>query len=234
MKKYIFTLLILSLSLFGIAQDKRSFIGLQSGPSFPVGKYQSKTLPDGSFTQTGISASIEGVWFFKSWLGVGGSAGAHFHPVDVRALGYEKVQADPFMNDVFIRSDPYSSYSFYIGMYFEQALIQRLSATAKASGGVIFARTPYQLYKADYYLVGEKWFEITSSGDYEASFLAGAGLKYELKNCIGFTLNSEFTWNQADFDFISAGGQIRTDQKIIAFINLTAGLIIKIIPAAKP
>lgn len=208
------------------AQQKPSFIGLQAGPSFPVGKFYVKKLPDGSFAQTGFSTSLEGAWFFMPWLGVGGSAGMHLHPVDVRTLGYEKVVADPFMNDVYIRSDPYRSFTLYTGLFFQFPLIQRLSLTAKALGGMMFAQSPYQLYKADYEMIGEKWFEITSASDFEWSFLAGAGLKYTLKNCIGFSLNTEFTYNTMDFDFELSDGSIRTDKKVVGFVNVLLGVFV--------
>jgi hypothetical protein len=228
MKRNIITVLIISMALALSAQQKTSFICIQAGPSFPVGKYQWKTLPEGSFTQTGFSASIEGAWFFMPWLGVGGSAGMHYHPVDVGTLGYEKVKADPFLNDMYIRSDPYRSYTLYAGTFFQFPLVQRLSLTAKALGGMIYTQSPYQLYKATFEMIGEKWYEITSAGDYEGSFLAGAGLKYELKNCIGFSLNSEFTFNTMKFNFLLGDGSIRTDTKVVSFINLSAGVFLKL------
>jgi hypothetical protein len=228
MKRYYIATFLMLMVLALDAQQKPSFIGLQAGSSFPVGKFKAKELPDGGFTLTGFSTSIEGAWFFKPWLGAGGSAGLHLHPVDVSALGYEKVIADPFMNDVYIRSDPYRSYTLYGGLFFLVPLVQRLSFTAKALGGMIFSQSPYQLYRADYELIGEKWFEITSAGDFDGSFLAGAGLKYELKNCIGFSLNSEFTYNTMDFNFELSDGSIRTDKKVVAFVNLVLGIYIKI------
>jgi hypothetical protein len=228
MKTFFISTLLISITLALSAQQKPSFIALQAGPSFPLGKFQSETLPDGSFAQTGFSTSLEGAWFFKSWLGAGGSAGVHFHPVDVGALGYEKVVADPFMNDVYIRSDPYRSYTLYAGLFFQFPLVQRLSLTVKTLGGVMYTQSPYQLYKAEYEMIGEKWFEITSAGDFEASFLAGAGLKYELKNCIGFSLNSEFTYNTMDFNFELSDGSIRTDKKVVAFVNMVLGFFVKI------
>lgn len=228
MKKSFIAILIIPMTLVLSAQQKPSFIAFQTGPSFPVGKFQSKKLPEGSFTQTGFSASLEGAWFFKSWLGAGGSAGVHFHPVDVRTLGYEKVVDDLFMNDVFIRSDPYRSYTLFAGLFFQFSLVQRLSLTCKALGGMMYTQSPYQLYKAEYEMLGEKWFEITSAGDFEGSFLAGAGLKYALKNCIGFSLNSEFTYNMMEFDFETSDGSIRTDKRVVSFVNLVAGIFIKL------
>lgn len=228
MKRSFILISMIMIALALSAQEKPSFIGIQAGPSFPVGKFQSNKLPDGSFTQTGFSASVEGAWFFMPWLGAGGSAGMHYHPVDVGTLGYVKVNADPFLNDMYIRSDPYRSYTLYAGLFFQFPLVQRLSFTAKALGGMIYTQSPYQLYKATYELIGEKWYEITSASDYEGSFLAGAGLKYEMKNCIGFSLNSEFTYNTMGFSFRTLDGSTRTDKKVVSFVNLSAGVFIKL------
>ena len=228
MKHYILLAILAGFSMIAYCQEKSAFIGLQAGPSIPAGKYHAKELPDGSFTTIGFSTSLEGAWFFLPWLGVGGQAGMSFHPVDVGTLGYEKVLEDPFLDDVYIRSDPYRNYTAYAGLYFEIPLVQRLSFTSKALGGMLFSNTPYQLYKANYYMIGEKWYEVTSAGDFEFSFLAGAGLKYSLKNCIGFTLNGEFTYNQADFDFNTSDGSIRIDERVISYVNVVLGVFVRL------
>lgn len=226
MKHILLIFFFAGIATLGNSQDKPSFVGIQAGPSIPIGKYSAIELPDGSFTTTGFNTSLEGAWFFLPWMGVGGQAGMSFHPVDVRSLGYEKVIEDPFLDDVTIRSDPYRNYTFYAGVYFEWPLVQRLSLTSKALGGMLLSYTPYQLYKANYYLIGVKWYEITSAGDFEYSFLAGTGLKYSLKNCIGFTLNGEFTYNQADFDFTTSDGSIRTDVRVISYLNVVLGVVV--------
>ncbi len=224
---------ILSIILSGIlcqaaGQDKNSFVGFNTGLSIPVGKYHEKSLgePSGSFATTGFNAAIEGAWFFKPWIGIGGQAAIDFHPVDVWTLGYEIVQETPELNDLYIRSEPYRNYAFYAGIFFEKPVIRNFSLTAKALGGFLYSQTPYQLFKADYYLIGEKWYDKTRAGDMEGSFLAGAGLKYYLPNCLALTLNGEFTWNKAEFNFMVADGSIRTDEHIISFVNIAAGIIV--------
>jgi hypothetical protein len=225
------TFICLAIILIAInlsAQEKPSFISINAGTSIPVGGFSSKELPDGSFAQAGLSVTLDGAWFFKPWLGMGGNAGLYMNPVDVVTLGYEKALSDPFINEAYIRSDPYAVTSLYAGVYFQFPVVQRLSVTAKALGGMIYARTPYQLYKADYYMIGYQWFEVTSSGDYEGSFLVGAGFRYDLKNCLGITLNSDFTYNQCDFDFVMPDGSTRTDQKVISIVNVSLGLLIRL------
>ena len=228
MKRYLCLIVLYTLTLALSAQKTPSFISLQAGPSFPVGKFHAKELPDGSFAQPGFSASLEGAWFFTSWLGAGASAGMHLHPVDVSTLGYEKVLENPFLNDLYIRSDPYRTYSLYGGLFFQFPIVKNLSFTAKALGGIIYSQTPYQLYKADYFVIGEDWYEITSAGDFEGSFLAGAGLRYDMNDCIGFSLNTSFTYNVMDFDFALSNGSVRTDKKVVAFVDVLLGIVVKL------
>lgn len=228
MKKIFISIVFLFVAIITTAQQKPSFVSLQVGTSFPVAKFHGKEFPDGGFALAGLCTSIEGAWFFRSWLGVGASAGVNMHPVDVGDLGYETVQENPFITDLIIRSDPYLALSLYTGLFFQFPLVQKLSVTAKALGGIIYTQTPYQLYKAEYYLIGENWYEITSAGDYEGSFLAGAGLRYDLNDCLGFSLQGDFTYNVMDFNFIQSDGSVRTDEKVVSFVNLSAGLVIKL------
>lgn len=230
MKRYCFTLLLLLVLLNIFSQDKPSFIGINAGTSIPVGKFHGNELPDGGFAQTGFNASLEGAWFFRTWLGVGASAGTSIQPVDVGSLGYEKMKENPFLNALIIRSDPYLTFSLYTGLYFNVPLAGKFSFTAKAAGGILYAQTPYQLYKAEYELIGKNWYEISSAGDFEGSFVAGAGVSYDLNNYMALALNSEFTFNECDFNFSSPDGTVRTDQQVIAFINLNLGVILKLNP----
>lgn len=228
MKKLTIALLFFLNFLFAHTQERSGFIGIQAGPSIPLGKYHDVDLPDGGFATLGMSASLEGAWYFLPWLGVGGQFGAHFHTVNVAWLEYEKEQSDPFINEAYIRSDPYRNYTLYAGAYFQKPILQRLNVTAKLLGGAIHSESPYQLYKVDYYMLGLKYFEVTSAGDYTWSFLSGAGLSYSLRNCIGFTLNGEFTYNQVEFNFIESSGNKRTDERVITFINVMAGVFVKL------
>lgn len=228
MKKIVLSLFLAFLWMISSSQEKPSFISLNTGASIPVGGFHKTELPDGGFAETGINVALEGAWFFKPWLGVGAEATVDFHPVDVGSLGYEVMNENPFLEALIIRSDPYRTIGAYAGAYFNIPLKWELSFTAKALGGMIYASTPYQLYKAKYYMLGDKWYEITSAGDFEGSFLAGAGLRYDLNEAVAFALNGEFTYNQADFNFTTATG-VRTDVKVISFVNVGFGVIWRIV-----
>jgi hypothetical protein len=228
MKKQLYLLLITALPLVLPAQDSQGFISLQAGPSIPVGGFHSKELPDGGFALAGINLGLEGAWYFKDWIGVGGSACMNLHTVDAEALGNAKMAGNEFLTSLIIRSDPYFSVALYAGLFFKFPVAPKLFVTAKATGGYIYAQTPYQLYKAEYYMLGKNWYEVTPAGDYDASFLTGAGLRYDLNDYLGFLLQGDFTYNVMDFTFLTSGGGERTDQKVMSFVNVTAGVVLKI------
>ena len=223
MKKILLFILLIIISECLFSQEKPSYIALKTGVSFPVGKFSGTSLPDGGFAQTGLSESIEGAWFFIPHFGLVASGGIYIHPVNVRSLGYAKVKSDPFLLDLTIRSDPYKTYLAMIGLVVNFPVIRNLSVAGKAMGGMAFTATPYQLYKPTYYMVESKWYEITSAGDYEGSFLIGAGFNYRLKNCLALSLESDFTYNAMEFDFQTSQGT-RTDYKKILFVNLNVGV----------
>jgi hypothetical protein len=228
MKRILISLCLIFISVELSAQKHASFIGINAGTSIPVGKFSSIDLSSGGFAQPGLNVSVEGAWFFKPWLGAGGYAGIDLLPVDVASLGVEKAKSDPYITGTIVRSDPYFTASFYAGAYFKIPLKGQLSLTAKALGGYVFAQTPYQLYKIDYYLIGRTYAEVTPAYDYAGSFLAGAGLRYDFNDYLGVAINSEFTYNTCEFEFYKPDGSTRIDKKIITYVNLAAGLVIKL------
>jgi hypothetical protein len=228
MNRILISLCLIFISVELSAQQHSSFIGINAGTAFPVGKFNKTDLSEGGFTQPGLNVSFEGAWFFKPWLGVGGNAGIDLFPVDVASLGAEKAKSDPYITGAIVRSDPYFTASFYAGAYFKIPLKGQLSFTAKALGGLIFAQTPYQLYKIDYYLIGRTYAEVTPAYDYAGSFQAGAGLRYDFNDYLGVAINSEFSYNTCEFEFYKPDGSARIDKKVITYVNLAAGLVIKL------
>lgn len=222
--KQFLILVLLSLSLCHlIAQEKPSFIAIRTGVSIPYAKYHATNLDMGSFTLAGFNASLEGAWFFKPKFGIGASAGLNFHPVDVYRLGWAKVQADPFLEDVYIRSDPYLIITAMAGLYTQLPIVAKFSFTGKLLGGLLYGRTPYQLYKPEFFLVDVPYYEITSSTDYKFSWQAGIGFRYDVSPCFGLVLDADIFYDKLTFGFNTALGE-RYDEHIISFINTTLGV----------
>ncbi len=209
------------------AQESQSFFGIKSGASFPLLNYKSTSLEDGSFAITGYHVTVEGAWFFKPRLGIGASAALQQHPVDVSLLGWEKVQADAFLEDLYIRSDPYLLLTGMAGLYYRYPIINKLNLEVKLLGGILYGRTPYQLYKPKYFLSGPEYYEITSARDWNFTGNVGVGIQYDLTPCYSLVLDTDWIYSNLAFSFNSATGT-RIDKRTIAYMNLSLGLRIKL------
>lgn len=217
----LFFLLINGKMFYG--QDNTSFFGIRSGVSVPFGDFAKKSLDGGSFAQTGFMVAGEAAYFFKPHIGLGVSVDAHFHPVDVGLLGWEMVQNDPFLEDVYIRSDSYLTIASMIGPCLQYPLGKNLSLTAKIMLGLLYGQTPYQLYKPEYFGVEVPYYEVTSSIDYKFSWLAGAGLRYDVSPCFALVFDSEVMYDTFKFKFQTLTGT-RIDETVFSIINLSMGI----------
>jgi len=207
------------------AQQNLSFAAVRSGVSVPVARYSSKSLDGGSFALPGLNITAEGAWFFHPNFGAGLSAGLNMNPVDVGVLGYEKVQADPFLQDVYIHAEPYNVATLMGGIYYQRPLAEKLNLTAKALAGLLYVKTPYMVSKPQYFQVGPTYEVITSAKDYKFSWLAGVGLSYELTPCYDLVFDTDFMYRETSFLFYTGGGtSTRTDIHIISMLNATVGV----------
>jgi hypothetical protein len=152
-----FILLLGSLQLK--AGDGKSYISLKGAASMPIGKYGSDNLSNGCFTTTGFSAGVEGAWFFYKNIGAGIDFNFSLHPVDAVALATETVQDDPVMEDLTVRSDPYNIKTYMVGLLYKFQLTEKISVSPRVYGGLMYGRTPFQLYDASYFMLGPKSFK---------------------------------------------------------------------------
>lgn len=230
-KSNLILLLIVAFSLGTLkqvrAQEKTSFLGLNAGYSIPFGKYRSTNLEDGSFALTGMNFNGEGAWFFHPKFGVGASAGFSLNPVYVSVLGWEKVQEDPFLVDLTIRSDPYLVITGMAGLYTKLPVYKKFYFSGKLLGGLLYGRTPYQLYKPQYFLQGPAYYEITSAKDWKFSWQAGAGIIYDISPSVSLILEGVVQYDQLSFNFRTANGT-KTVVHTISLVNTTLGFRINL------
>ncbi len=215
-----FLLLLAVLSLK--SQDGGISFGLSSGTSIPFGKYSSTEYGEGSFTQPGLAISGDFSWFFSSKFGIFLRGSYLLHPIDVSALGLARVNKDPFLSNVIIRSEPYKILTIMPGVGTKLKLSEKWNFNAGVMAGYLWGQTPYQLHKPDYYLLPDDWEEITSARDSKFSWKIAAGIEYELLSCVGFFADAELLNDTLKFDFITSTGT-RTDEKHIAVVNLKLG-----------
>jgi hypothetical protein len=227
MRDILIGVLILLLSNSVIAQKSNYYIGLKSGLSIPILQYTAKNLENGCFTQTGFTVGIEGAWYFnfKNNLGVVGQFGFNLHPVDVRLLGYENVIHDPNMLDVTIRSDPYQIITGAMGLIYKWNFSKNWALHSKLLGGIMWAKTPYQLYKPEYFIAGLPYFEITPSKDNSFMGIIGAGIQINISPCVALRAEGDFQYSQMVFGFKTNSGA-RYDHRTISFINTSFVLIL--------
>jgi hypothetical protein len=229
MKKKFALLSLLLVFFFGnlniYAQEGPSFFSIRTGVSVPFGKFSSYNLQESSFAMTGITASADGAWYFLPYLGVGGEFGYNIHPIDVSVLGYEKVLADPALEDITIRSDGFQTITSAAGIYADWNSWKSFSLTGKLLGGWMWAKTPYQLYKPTYFMVEPGWYEITSAKDNGFIIVPGIGLHYSISPCIGVKAEGELYYRKMQFGYSNFQGIYYVD-KTISFVNITLGLVV--------
>ncbi len=227
MKNRMIFLLMIFLSLQSFAQHSNSFISLRNGISVPLKPYSSHNLGKGSFTTLGINVSMDGAWFFTDHFGIGGQIGLNLHPVDVSALARAKVNADPFLSDLIIRSDPFRVINAALGIYTRWNIGKNFSVNAKLLGGILWVNTAYQLYKPTYFLAGPAYYEITTAKDHKFILEPGIGLEYKISSCFAVKAEAELLSRTMQFGFNTWEG-IRYDRKRISFINTVIGFAISL------
>ncbi len=206
-----------------IGQQQRISVNIRSGLSLPLADYASKNLADGSFTLPGFASSMESSFLvYKNW-GVLLQGGVNFHPVDVGSLGYEKVLDDPFLQDVYIRSESFRIIQLSGGVLRRFDLGNNFSLDGKLIAGAFLSQTPYQVYRPSYFLTGPDLYVITSAKDRSFAYGLGIDFSYYINDCVRMTISSEYQHSRAAFGFIS-GGQQRIDWRNISFINILFGV----------
>jgi len=230
MKNFVTRFIFVLLAISGFSQIKAqqwpSYFALRAGVSVPFGKFSSYNLQESSFAMTGITFSADGAWFFLPYLGVGGEFGYNQQPIDVSTLGYEKVQADPALEDVTIRSEGFQTLTTAAGLYADWNFWKSFSLTGKVLGGWIWGKTPYQLYKPEYFMVGQiDWYEITSAKDNGFIVVPGIGLQYKISPCIGVKAESELYYHNMQFGY-SRFGEVYYIDRTVSFVNITLGLVV--------
>lgn len=229
MKPYISALLLLLFSGFSFAQKPEYHLGFASGIALPAGKFASKNLADGSFTLPGFYGGAEfHLYLPEKNYGAFAKAGLLLNPIDVGTLGYEKVNADPFLKDLYIRSEAFRTIFIIAGPEYRLTYGKSWETNAHLSAGVMLATTPYQLYKPEYQLLGElTYYEITSSNDYAFMWGGGTELAYRLKPWYKIGLCADYLNSNAKFRFESLTGE-RTDKRTVSVFNLALKLTMRL------
>lgn len=226
MKNSILFLMMIFLSLQGFAQEKNSFFSVNTGVAIPLGNFKAQSVANGSFALPGINVSAEGAWYLKEHFGVGAEIGMELNPIDASSLAKATLKSDPFLTNLTIRAEAFQVVHGGLGLFTHWEIYHKLSLTAKVLGGMIWGKTPYQLYKPTYFGAGPDYYEITSSKDHEYFVEPGLGLQYKFNSSVGFQITSEYITRKMGYGFINTDGSYKVEYKQVDIINTLAGLVI--------
>lgn len=225
MKKSILILLVLFISFNSMAGDGPSFLMLKGSYSMPVGNYASYDLDQGCFTTNGLTLGAEGAWYFNKNLGVGADVSFSLHTVDAIGIANKIIEDAILLNQLYVRSDPYRMITSMAGLYYSIQIIDRLRVEPKFLAGMMFGRTPWQLYEQELYLLGDNYYKITPSNAHAFAFKTGMSVKYRLSDCIALSIHADYSQSQLSFGFYSSDQLVYKDKKI-TFFDFGMGLVI--------
>ncbi|MDY0343008.1 MAG: hypothetical protein RBR28_05505 [Lentimicrobium sp.] len=227
MKRFLFLLLLLFSHLLLHSQRFQVQLAIQSGVSVPLSDFSGTRLEKGSFALPGFSGSVETTMVLKDkWTGFV-QGGMQLNPIDVGLLGYEKMQADPFLLDVYIRSDPFKVVHILAGPGYQTKIGKSFLIEGQLAGGIFFSATPYQLYKPKYFLTGPPYYEIKTSNDIGFAYGANLRFGYEVTPWYQIGITNQFLHSRAAFDFYTSTG-IRTDHRNISLWNISLSFVVKL------
>lgn len=227
MKRLLFLPILLFNLHFLYSQPIQVQLALQSGLSVPLLDFSATNLQKGSFALPGFTGSAElKVLLNDNWGGYV-QAGLNLNPIAVGILGYEKVQSDPFLKDVYIRSEAFKVIHFMAGPSYQARVWKSFLIEGQLSAGMFYSTTPYQLYKPDYHMASVPYFEITSAYDYSFAYGAGIRLIYDITPCYQIAITNQLMHSQAKFDFFT-GVNTRTDVRNITLWNTSLTLALKL------
>lgn len=227
MKRVLLILVMLPAYLFIYSQPLQLQFAIQSGISLPLFEFAGTNLGKGSFALPGLTVSGETSLVLNKNLKGFVQAGIQLNPVDVGFLGYEKVIADPSLEDLYIRSEPYKVIHIIAGPAYQTRIGKSFLLEGQLAAGILISSTPYQLYKPKFFLGGPTFYEITASKDLSFAYGAGIRLAYEVTPCYQIGIATQFLQSKAAFEFKNSQGPY-TDVRNISLWNTSLSIILKL------
>lgn len=223
--------LIIFIPLFCLVSSGQtsSYFSIKTAFSLPIGEYASYELDEGAFAYSGLSFGIDGAWFFYQKWGVAADITYSTHSVDAVALATETLHAsiDPFLNNLYVRSDPYKVLAMNLGLVYDYHIWEKFSIEPKFLAGLMIAYTPFQLYETEYFLLPDNYFKKTTSRDESFSIKTGLSFKYDISNCLMLKASGEYSYSKMQFGFTKSSGMVYEELKI-NYLDLGLGIVYKL------
>lgn len=225
MKRNIFIFFIIVLCTQTYAGDGKSFFMLKGSYSLPVGDFASYNLEKGCFTTNGLSLGAEGAWYLYKNIGVGADFSYSLHSVDAIGIANKIIEDAILLNQLYVRSDPYKMMTAMAGVYYSIHIKDKLRIEPKILAGMMFGRTPWQLYEQELFLLGDNYYKITPSNANAFAFKAGVSIKYQVYKNVALSLFSDYTKSDLSFGFYSSN-ELNYRRRKIDYFDFGMGLVI--------
>ncbi len=226
MKYSLLILFFLSIISIGNSQESKSFFTLKGSYSIPVGDFAAYDLEKGCFTTEGISVGAEGAWYVYKNIGIGANFSYSLYSVDAIGIANKKIEDAILLNELYVRSDPYQIITTMAGVYYAVRVKERFRIEPKLLAGVMFGKSPWQLYEQELYLLGESYYKITSSKARSFAFKAGVSIKYELSSCVALSLFADYSQSDLSYGFYSSSGELSYKDRETAYFDFGLGLVL--------
>jgi hypothetical protein len=203
-------------------QDLRKFrINLQSGLALPYGQLASKNFSNGGYAVYGTGSSAEAIWQFNKQLSAGVAFSMSEFPFDENTYAQDLVDDDVFMDNLYMKSDPFEVLTYTTAMYYSGAILKKIQLSGKLGGGIIWAQTPDQLFSATYFGGIKRTYKVTPSRDTKPVLTTGITCHYQLFEHVDVLLFADYYLADMGFNFRTA---TTTYTRWLTFSYINAGI----------
>jgi hypothetical protein len=204
-KRFLFiVLLICSIPLLVLPQNKNNYAGLRIGPAFPFGEFSS-TEANGAYAAGGYSVALEGGWFLNQKIGIGISVSEQVYPFRTAPYMANYLAGDPFTSHIEMKADPYETRNYLAGGLYRIPLSKKFSSQLKLMGGILWARTPSKFIGVETD-AGMIYFWKTAAISRQLSALGGVSVQYKLFDHVELASDFNFSYAESGFTFERTDG----------------------------
>lgn len=228
MNKIFLILGLISIQGIALAQvNTQSYMSVNIGASLPSGEYAEADFDNSNagYANAGPDVSIEGVFFFMDYVGIGGKTGANLN-----FFGKTRFRNDLINNHGAEDVEFYSSFAYLniysvLGLYFNIPVTEKFHITPKILAGAMISETPYT--DIDIYYENGDYENYYSDGALSAGFatMFGLDLRYVVTERFMIKANFERLAAKQAYNYDIYGSYIGRQQKVNLYsITVSAGL----------
>ena len=231
MKKVFLTISFILLTIAGFTQDRKGYIGISFGPSFPAGDYAATSGEDAGYADRGLNMSLVNFCYkFNENVGIAASWHGIANPVDVQEVSedmWSSNQASEFSWELETTSWSLGGLSGGILISFPS---NNLDFDLKALIGFAGATSPQLDVTVSDGFSSASLLQEEQQSNTSFSFSFGGGVRYHISEKWALNLNLDYFTTQVEFpEFIISfsDGTYQTAESFeqnISVLNLAVGI----------